>query len=286
MSLSLHALVAMLAAGLAVGIFAYVGVSLFRQGWASYEQRYVAGAEATLDAMYLTMPRQHLVYLALLAAILTATIAFLFTGQPVLAVPLGFLGLGLPMIVLRVLKHKRDQQFNYQLIDALTSVSNSLKAGMTLNQAFDVLAREMPNPMRQEMRLLVQELRLGVEMDDALGHLYQRMPSDDLDLVVSGITITRDVGGNLTEVFDNISHTIRERYRIEGKIRALTAQGKMQAVVICLLPFAIALGMHYTTPGSMNILVSTWQGAVLILFCLVLEVVGILLIRRIITIDV
>ncbi|MFW5858173.1 MAG: type II secretion system F family protein [Planctomycetota bacterium] len=281
-----HNLVASLAAGLAVGVFAYIGVELFRRGWAGYEERYVSGASATLDSMYLTMPRQHLLYLAVLSAVLVGGVALLLTAQPVLAAPISLAGLGVPMLVLSILKKQRDAQFNLQLVDALMSVSNSLKAGMTLPQAFDVLSREMPNPMRQEMRLLCQELRLGLELDEALTHLYQRMPSKDMDLVVTAIAITRDVGGNLTEVFDNIAHTIRERYRIEGKIRALTSQGKMQAFVICLLPFVLAIGMHFVSPGSMAVLFNTWQGALVILVALVVEAAGILVIRRIIRIDI
>jgi tight adherence protein B len=281
-----HHLIAIVAAGLAVGLFTYAGVSLFRSGWASYEQRYVAGAEATLDALYLTMPRQHLVYLAIVSAIVTFSAAYILTRQILLAVPVGLLGLGVPMVVLRILKRKRDKAFNTQLVDALVSISNSLKAGMTLPQAMDVLAREMPNPMRQEMRLTCQELRLGVEMQEALRHLYERMPSPDLDLIVTSVDITRDVGGNLTEVFDNIAHTIRERFRIEGKIDALTAQGKMQAWVICLLPVALALGMHYVSPGSMDVLVTTWQGAMVILLALLVEAVGVFIITRIVKIDI
>jgi len=281
-----HSIAAVVCAGLAVAIFAYVGATLFRRGWASYEQRYVAGAEATLDSMYLTMPQQHLLYLALLSAMILTVVFLVVTGQPMIAVPLGMAGLGLPMLVLRILKNRRDKLFNAQLVDSLMNISNSMKAGMTLPQAFDVLAREMPNPMRQEMRLLCQELRLGVEINDALKHLYQRMPSPDMDLVVTAIAITRDVGGNLTEVFDNIAHTIRERFRIEGKIRSLTAQGKLQAVVICILPFAIGIAMHYTTPGSMDALFTTWPGRILLLVALTILGIGIFIIKKIVTIDI
>jgi tight adherence protein B len=281
-----HAFIAMLAAGLGVGLFAYVGIELFRRGWAGYEERYVAGAAATLDSMYLTMPRQHLVYLAILSAILAGGAAGVLTANPLIAVPIAVAGLGLPLVVLRILKHKRDAQFNLQLVDALMSVSNSLKAGMTLPQAFDVLSREMPNPMRQEMRLLCQELRLGLEMDEALQHLYQRMPSGDMDLVVTAIGITRDVGGNLTEVFDNIAHTIRERFRIEGKIRALTSQGKMQAIIICGLPFLLMAGMQLISPGSLDPLFTTWQGAAVLLTGAAIMGIGIFFILRIIRIDI
>lgn len=281
-----HDLVAVFLSGIAVAIFAYIGVSLFKKGWQSYEERYVEGAEKTLDSMYLTMPAQNLVYLAILFAIFLFGFFFMLTGQVVIALPFGGFGLFLPTIGLRIMKSSRDKKFNYQLVDALMNVSNSLKAGMTLPQAFEILSREMPNPLAQEFRLLNQELRLGRKMDEALNHLLQRMPSADLELVVTAIIIVQDVGGNLTEVFDNIAHTIRERFRIEGKIRSLTAQGKMQAVVICSLPFLVALGMHFTTPGIIDPLFNTFMGAVLLLISAVLMGLGIFFIKKIITIDV
>jgi len=281
-----HQLVAIAAAGLGAALFAYAGVRLFRRGWAGYEQRYVSGAERTLDAMWLTLPRQHLVYLALLCMALVMLVAFAIFGRVWAAVPLGLGGLVLPTVVLTILKRARDRRFLTQLVDALSNISNSLKAGQTLPQALEGLAREMPNPMRQEMRLVCQELRLGVQVEEALGHLYERMPSAELDLIVTAVAITRDVGGNLTVVFDNIAQTIRERFRIEGKIHALTAMGRAQAVVVCALPFAIVAGLHFVQPGWINVLFRTAGGVLLLMVCIGLMTVGILLVRRIVAIDI
>ncbi|MHC4870847.1 MAG: type II secretion system F family protein [Planctomycetota bacterium] len=281
-----HDIVATVTAGLAVGIFIYIGIELFRKGWQSYEERYVDGAEKTLDSMYLTMPAQQFIYLALLAAIVLFSLFFILTGQTVVALLFGFLGLGIPTLILKYMKNKRDDLFNYQLVDALMNISNSLKAGMTLPQAFEVLAREMPNPISQEFALLNQELRLGRKIDEALEHLLARMPSADLDLIVTAVIIVQDVGGNLTEVFDNIAHTIRERFRIEGKIKSLTAQGRMQAIVICSLPFLVGLGMHFTTPGVIAPLFNTVTGGFLIFISAVLMLLGIFVIKKIITIDI
>ncbi|MHC4883763.1 MAG: type II secretion system F family protein [Planctomycetota bacterium] len=280
-----HDLLAMGAAGLGVAIFVYGGIVLFQKGWGGYEERYVSGAEKTLDSMYLTMPAQHILYLAFLAAAVLGMLGILISG-PILALPFALIGLSVPRIILWVLKRQRDQRFVEQLVDSLMNVSNSLKAGLTLPQAFESLSREMPNPMRQEMRLLCQELRLGVDIDDALQHLLRRMPSDDLDLVVTAVTIVRDVGGNLTEVFDNIAHTIRERFRIEGKINALTAQGKMQAVVICLLPFVLLGAVNVFSPGFTDPLFETVLGGGVLLLGIVIMAAGMLWIRKIITIKV
>ena len=140
------------------------------------------------------------------------------------------------------------------------NLSNSLRAGFSLTQALELIHREMPNPMAQEIRLVCQELRLGVPLEDALNNLYKRMPSEDLDLMVTAIAIIRDVGGNLTEIFDNIAHLIRERQRIQGKIRTLTAQGRFQALIMCLLPGGICVGLYYIAPDLFAMLFHTGEG--------------------------
>lgn len=272
--------------GIGVGLFTYVGVSLFTTGWKSYESRYVEGAAQTLDAMYLTMPVQHVLYLGFLAAIVLGVLFYLISGTVLGALPIAMLGFLVPRGVLWYLKRKRDRMFLEQLVDVLMNISNSLKAGFSLPQAFELVQREMPNPTSQEFRLVCQEMRLGVSTDEALQHLYQRMPSADLDLVVTAIGITRDVGGNLTEVFDNIAHTIRERMRIEGKITSLTAQGRAQAVVLCMMPFALGLALYLVQPGYIEPLYTTSVGGLVIAGLIVLELLGAYVIYRIVNIDV
>lgn len=282
-----HDLISAISLGLAVTLFVYAGLALFLRGWSGYEEKYIAGAERTLDSMYLTMPAQHVMYLSFLAASVLFILPVLFTKTGIaLGIPFGLIGLGVPYGVLLLLKRKRDKAFSEQLVDSLVSIGNSMKAGFTLPQAFDVLAREMSNPMRQEMRLLTQELRMGLEVDEALEHLARRMPSEEMDLVVSAVAVVRNVGGNLTEVFENIAATIRERQRIEGRISSLTAQGRMQAVVIALLPVAAVLALNFAQPGFVRVLFETTKGHILIGIAVFLEFIGILWIRKIITIDV
>jgi tight adherence protein B len=138
--------------------------------------------------------------------------------------------------------------------------------------------------MGQEMRLLTQEMRLGVSMDDALQHLYERMPSEDLDILISSILISREVGGNLAEVFDNIADTIRDRHRIQGKITALTAQGKLQGVVIAGLPVMIGIFLNAWSPDLMAPMFSDWRGLCMMGLILVMETIGGLMIWRIVSI--
>ncbi len=276
----------MLSAGGAVALFVLLGFQLFTTGWQSYEEKYVKGAGRTLDTMYLTMPIQHLIYLSFASCVVIGLLVGMLFGSIAWGVILGMLGFTLPTLAVRLLKKRRDARFRFQLVDALTNVSNSLRAGFSLHQAFGLVQREMPNPISQEFRLVNQELRFGVNMEDALGNLMGRMPSEDLELVVTAITISRDVGGNLTEVFDNIAETIRSRHRLYGKVRALTAQGKLQAALICSLPVLLAIAINAINPALMKPVYTTVYGWGMIALIVILQVVGVLTILKIVSIDV
>ncbi len=273
-------------AGLSLALFAWVGFTLFTRGWQSYEQRYVSGMGRTLDALYLTIPPQHLIYLSVLSCLTCGLLVGFGFGNAIFGIIIGLLCLPLPLMIVRFFKRRRDRKFNVQLVDALFGMGNALRAGFSLPLAFEMIAREMENPMGQEMRLVVQEMRVGVSMEDALRHLAARMPSQDLDLLITAILISREVGGNLTEVFDNIADTIRDRLRLQGKIRALTAQGKLQGVVVSLLPLAIAFGLNALNPVFFRPMYTTTLGGVFLGAIVTMEVLGALLIRKIVAIKI
>jgi len=276
----------MLCGGGAVAAFAIVGIEIFSKGWEGYEQKYVKGAERSLDDMYLTIPLQHLIYLSVCSAIILGVLLGLLFSSIAAAVIGGLAGLAVPEILVRWMRGRRLKRFGFQLVDALTNVSNSLKAGFSLPQAFQLLQDEMPNPISQEFKMVNQELRLGVSMDVALGNLVQRVGSADIDLVATAISVSREVGGNLTEVFDNIASTIRERHKMEGKIKALTAQGKAQAFIICVLPFVMLLMLNYTNPEMVRPMFERPLGWLILGLIAVLEILGIIIIRKIVSIDV
>jgi len=276
----------LLAGSGAVLILVLIGFKLFSTGWQSYEERYVKGATRTLDAMYLTLPLQHLIYLSFASSVLVGGMFGLVFGSLAWALIMAVVGFVLPTVAIRLLKKRRDARFRVQLVDALMNISNALRAGFSLHQAFELVEREMANPISQEFRLVNQELRFGAGMEDALRSLYLRMPSEDLDLVVTAITISRDVGGNLTEVFDNIADTIRSRHRLYGKIRALTAQGKFQAALICSIPVLFAIAMNLISPELMDPVYSTVYGWIMISVIVILQILGIVVILKIVNIDV
>ena len=269
-----------------VSILVWVCLYMFTRGWKGYEERFVSDMDRTLDAMFLSISREHLVYLSIASGLAFGSIGAVGFGNLAMGFILGGLGLPLPLVVVRLLKVRRDKKFNVQLVDTLFGMGNALRAGFSLPLAFEMVAREMENPMGQEMRLVVQEMRVGVSMEDALRHLAQRMPSEDLDLLITSILISREVGGNLTEVFDNIAATIRDRLRLEGKVRALTSQGKLQGIVVAALPIAIALLLNTIQPELFHRMYTTWLGIGFIGAVLVLEGLGAFFIYKIVQIQV
>ncbi len=281
-----HDLIAVVSAGLGAFLFALLGLHLAIRSYREYQKDYLDGTATTLDAMYVTMPPQNILYLSFLSFLTVTGLFSILSGNLLIGLPFGIPAFFVPRLILHVLKRRRDELFDVQLVDALMNISNSLRAGFSLTQALELVHREMPNPMSQEIRLVCQELRLGRPMEEALRNLHKRMPSADVDLMVTAISIVRDVGGNLTEVFDNIAHTIRERHRIEGKIRALTAQGRLQAIVVCLIPFLLGGAMYMIAGDLFRPMFTTAVGWALIGSCFVLIALGWLWIRKIVAIDV
>jgi len=164
----------------------------------------------------------------------------LFGGGIVLALGAAVAGFFGPRIYLGMRKNKRLNQFNDQLGDAINQMSNGLRAGYSVLQAMDSVASELPSPICEEFHRVVQEMQLGLSMEQSLQNMLRRVPSDDLDLLITAVNVQREVGGNLADILDVISFTIRERVRIKGEVRTLTSQGRMSGYVISGLPFALA----------------------------------------------
>jgi tight adherence protein B len=154
---------------------------------------------------------------------------------------LGFIvGLFLPRVYVRRQQSQRLVRFGDQLADMLNLMVNGLRAGYSTMQAMEAVSREMPSPISDEFRRVVQEMQLGISMEQALDNLLRRIPSGDLDLVITAMNVQREVGGNLAEILDTISYTIRERVRIKGEIRVLTSQVIYSGRFLAMMPLMIA----------------------------------------------
>ena len=186
----------------------------------------------------------------------------------------------------RYLDGRRRDRFNAQLPAALATMSNALRAGFSISQAFDSVVERGERPMSEEFRILQQQLRIGMTLEDALESMSVRVGSDDLTLVATAILISRRTGGNVTEIFDKISETIRGRMRIERKVKTLTAQGRMQGIIVSAMPFFLGLIMTLIKPTLMIPFLTSFAGIMAVIVMCVLIFVGWLMIRKIIKIDV
>ncbi len=191
----------------------------------------------------------------------------------------------LPRIIIAKRKKDRIKQFDGQLNEGITIVSNSLKSGYSFLQAVMVVAEETRDPFSKEFKKLLKEMSLGIAEEDALRNLVMRVESEDLKLVINAILIQKDIGGNLAEILENISETIRERQKIKNELKTLTAQGRLSGIIVALLPVALA-GVIYLLNKDYIVLLFTHPVGLGMIFTAILsEMMGFIMIKKIVTID-
>ena len=204
---------------------------------------------------------------------------------------LAILGFYAPRLVVALAQRRRLKAFSGQLADTLMLMSNSLRAGYSLLQSMESVSREAPQPTADEFGRVVREVGLGLSPEEALMNLHRRLPSDDLDLMVTAINVQHEVGGNLAKIFDTLSETIRERTRINGEIKTLTAQQQLGGYVISGLPLALAGGLFLMNPDFLMPLFSSETVVCMPAFGMpilaaVMMVAGFFAIKRIVSIEV
>jgi tight adherence protein B len=181
-----------------------------------------------------------------------AAFFILFRGEMVVSLVAAFVGFFAPRLYVSRATSKRLIKFEQQLPDTLGLWVNALRSGYSVLQAMEAIGKDAPEPTATEFKRVVQEVQLGIDLEDALEHLLARVESDDLDLVVTAVNIQREVGGNLAEILEVISHTIRERIKLKGEIRVMTAQGRITGYLISGLPIILALFLLTIQPDFMN----------------------------------
>lgn len=192
----------------------------------------------------------------------------------------------LPRKIYLWLKQRRLDRIQAQLPDGLLMLSSSLRAGVGFNPALETLAQDGQPPLAQELSLILREQHMGVRTEEALEHFAQRVPIDDAKLFVAAVTISREVGGNLAETLATLAETLRRKLMMEGKVKALTAQGRLQGIVMAMLPAGLVGFLVLFYPETMNPMFHTWQGWCVIALICVLEYLGYRMCRKIMTIDI
>lgn len=192
----------------------------------------------------------------------------------------------LPGLIISKKIQDRLKLFNEQINEGIMIISNSLKAGYSFLQAVSVVSEETKDPFSKEFKKLLKEMSLGISIDDGLNNMLRRVPSEDLRLIINAIIIQKDIGGNLSEILDNISETIRERQKIQAELKTLTAQGRLSGMIVVLMPFFLSAIIYLFNKDYILLLLTTKIGIALLIGAGLSQFLGIIIINKIIKIEV
>jgi tight adherence protein B len=218
--------------------------------------------------------------------VLAGGVSYLVRQDIILTAGVCVVGFFAPRFYVRILHNRRLKAFNNQLADTLNLMVNGIRAGYSVMQAMEAVSREMGPPIAVEFERVVQEVQLGLTLEHALDNMLRRVPSDDLDMMITAINVQREVGGNLAEVLNSISYTIRERVRIKGDIQALTAYGRGAGNMLSALPVILSVIIYLINRDFISLLFTHTCGYIMVGVAVFGVVVGYIIIRKIVDIDV
>jgi tight adherence protein B len=210
----------------------------------------------------------------------------LFHKSLLIGIAAGVAGFYAPGIYLKIQQQRRLNAFNNQLGDAISLLANSLRSGYSLLQSIETVAKELPDPISMEFARVVQEVGLGLSNEQAMNNMLRRIQSDDLDLMITAVNVQHEVGGNLAEILEVIGHTIRERVRIKGEIRVLTAQGMISGYIISLLPIVLGLILYLMNPDYIAAMFQEVCGWIMVGVAAIGIITGFIAIQKIVRIEV
>lgn len=270
----------------AVGCIAWLFMKWGEQMLSKQQASIADQASTTLADMFIFIdPQKMFRYNVMVMFVLPGAMYFL-TANPVFTLATLVATYVLPKYYVRSMRTRRFKQLEKQLPDALLMITGAMSAGASVNIAIESMIKEQRPPIAQEFELMMRELRIGVDFDTALKNMEKRNPIADFALVISALRISREVGGNLAEILNSLADTLREKQTMEGKIASLTAQGKIQGVVMTALPLLVMFGLTQIEPVAMAPLFTTWPGWLTLTVIGVMEVMGYFFIQRITAIDV
>jgi tight adherence protein B len=273
-------------AGCAAGMLAWRAQAWVGPALRRYREVYTQDAGVKLSELFLFIDPAQLWLAALACGCMAGLLAWAATQSLPAAVIAGLLATRAPGLLMKTLRRRRLERFERQLPAALMSLAGGLSAGASLAVALKHIVEQSEAPLSQEFGLMLREQRLGVPFAAALDNLHARVPSEATVLVVAALRVAAQTGGNLAEALERIAETLRARQMLQGKIRALTAQGRLQAWIVGSLPVLLGLALDSLEPQAMAVLWSTPLGWAVLAVVAVLETAGVLLIRRIVDIDI
>lgn len=276
----------MLVVALSAALLAWFVIDVGAAGMARYRDSFTRKAKFQASEFFLFIDPSRLFIGNLAIMAFGGVLIWLLSGSAMLAFVVACALALLPRVLYRFMRQRRLQKFEVQLPDALMLLSGGLRAGIGFSSALQQLVAEAQAPLAQEFSLVLREQRLGVPLEQSLSNLARRIPTQSTTLVVSAMRIATETGGGLAETLERTAYSIRNRLQIEGKIGALTAQGKLQAWVVGLLPLLLMLVLDQMEPEAMALLWHTRMGWATLCIIAFLEIMGVYVIRKIIAIDV
>ncbi len=269
-----------------IAYFAYEGIPRLMGKYSTMQQKRMEDTAKNLNRFLVMKEGKKMTLIYSTAPLLGGALGFFLMKNIFGIIAGGGVGFLIPKIIVRQMATMRKNKFQDQLVDGLMVLSSALKSGMSLNQAIEILVEELPPPLCEEFSLLLRENHMGVPLEECFLHLRERVPLDDLGLIISAIGVARETGGDLTDIFSQLVFTIREKNKLERKVRTLTVQGRLQGLIMSLLPIAFALFMKYTSPENFNILLENKMGQMLLIYAVCSEIVGVILIRKLSKVEV
>lgn len=270
-----------------VALLIQVLLPLSLNRYSQIQEKKADEAYQKLDDLFVDVKKRKLLLAFILSPLILAGISLLIFHSLLIMFCGAVLGLALPNMFIKLWEKKRRDKFQIQLLDALMILSSSLKGGLSLLQAVEVVAEEMPPPICQEFGLILRENKMGITLEESLKRLNKRMDNmEELVLMINSVLVARETGGDLTKVLSRLSTTIRDNRKLKDSVKTLTLQGRMQGLIMSILPF-IFIGWIITfNRNHFDIMLKTEFGRMLLILAVILQVIGLILIRKFSTIKV
>jgi tight adherence protein B len=252
----------------------------------NYKKSFTSTASTNMSDMFMSVDPNQLFILNLCAIVIAPLLVWLITRDLPATFAMVAVVILMPAIIYRAVRKKRLKRLEKQLPDALSMVSGAMRAGASLTIALEAMVKEQPAPLSQEFELFLKEQRLGVEFEISLKKMEERIPIQDFSMLVTALLINREVGGNLAETMETLGETLRKKEMMEGKIEGLTAQGKLQGIVMTGLPVFLGVLLNFMEPEAMSKLWTTTIGWIVLTIIIGMEAFGYVIINKITSIDV
>ena len=270
---------------IASSMFISVFAPLVLRFLSGYREKQARKINAGLEESFIWLDKKKLVLFSLTPLFLTLVLFIIWRNPISIIAGLIFSSL-MPGLVLKFIRAQRIKKFSSQLIDALMILSSSLKGGLSLIQSIEVLCEEMPAPASQEFGLVLKENRMGISLEDSLKALRERIPTEELNLIVTSIMVARETGGELTVVFSRLTDTIRDNIKLKEKIATMTLQGRLQGIIMSFLPVVFTFFVWKQNPDHFDVMLQTDIGRGMIALAVVLQIVGMVIIKKVSTVRV